>query len=495
MRKLTMRLLTGLAVAALVVVSLPGSAGAIRGGTPVSVADYPWAAVSTRPGSAHPYKESCSGVLLSPTLFMTAGHCTMKVETWDKRTVIVGRSDMATTEGIEVKPVDAWLHPEYPNCNEGFQCGDIGIWVLEKPVGTSYVQIGTAADEAVGTSSTMVAWGQTGGGQNSTVARRATFPVTAEKPCKDKGYDFKTGTILCFGPVNGTVGTCVGDSGAGYVVGTKLIAIHSGGDSSCNGPGMGMRVVDQAANIQKIIDGQGEQSGWRHLGTSTPTPAGDFSVAVGPAAGTVAPGGSTTATVGTATTSGGAQTVNLTASMGAAGPLGITVALSPASVRSGGSSTMTVTAASTTPPGTYPITVLGTGATTSHEATYALTVSGGTPTRTFRADTDYPIRDNQRIFSPVSSTATGQAATSVALRIGLGHTCLEDLGISLVAPGGQVYTVKLSGSGNYPCTPWNGEKAFTVAGVNSAASGTWQLRVTDYGPGDQGTLDYWSLTL
>lgn len=226
--------------------------------------------MSTRPGSAHPYRESCSGVLLSPTLFMTAGHCTMKVETWDVRTVIVGRTDMATTEGIEVKPVDAWLHPDYPNCNEGLQCGDIGIWVLAKPVGTSYVQIGTAADEAVGTNSTMISWGQIGGGTNSTIARKATFPVTTEQTCKDKGYDFKTGKILCFGPVNGDVGTCVGDSGAGYVVGAKLIAVHSGGDSNCNGPQMGMRVVDQAANIQKIIDGHGDQSGWRHLGTGTP---------------------------------------------------------------------------------------------------------------------------------------------------------------------------------------------------------------------------------
>ncbi|MGY0237107.1 trypsin-like serine protease [Longispora urticae] len=493
MRKLT-RYLIGLVVAALVVVALPGPASAIRGGTPVSVADYPWAAVSTRPGSAHPYKESCSGVLLSPTLFMTAGHCTMKTETWDKRTVIVGRSDMATTEGIEVKPVDAWLHPEYPNCNEGFQCGDIGIWVLAKPVGTSYVQIGTAADEAVGTNSTMVAWGQIGGGQNSTVARKATFPVTAEKPCKDKGYDFKTGTVLCFGPVNGDVGTCVGDSGAGYVVGTKLIAIHSGGDSNCNGPGMGMRVADQAANIQKIINGQGDQSGWRHLGTGTP--ADDFSVSTSPTSGDVTPGQSATVTVNTATTSGGPQTVNLTASMGAAAPLGITVALSPTSVRSGGSSTMTVTAAATTPAGTYPVTVLGTGdGGVVREAQYTLTVSGGTPTRTFRADTDYPIRDNQRILSPVTSTATGQAATSVGVRIGLNHTCLEDLGISLIAPGGQVHTVKFSGSGSYPCSPWNGERTFTATGVNSAASGTWQLRVTDYGPGDQGTLDYWSLTL
>ncbi|MGY0237108.1 S8 family serine peptidase [Longispora urticae] len=227
--------------------------------------------------------------------------------------------------------------------------------------------------------------------------------------------------------------------------------------------------------------------------TGTGPTTGDFSVSLNPSSGSVPAGGTGTFGVSTAVVSGGPETISLTASNGGVGPNGIGVTFSPASVQTGGSATATVTVGATVPAGTYSLTVVAAGSVT-RTAEYQLTVttSGG---RTFRADTDFPIRDNQRIFSPVTSTATGQAATSVGVRIGLNHTCLEDLGISLVAPGGQVYPLKLSGSGNYPCTPVNGEKTYTATGVNSAASGTWQLRITDYGYGDQGTLDWWSVTL
>ncbi|WP_412543334.1 fibronectin type III domain-containing protein [Longispora sp. K20-0274] len=115
--------------------------------------------------------------------------------------------------------------------------------------------------------------------------------------------------------------------------------------------------------------------------------------------------------------------------------------------------------------------------------------------RTFVNDTDFAIADLGRIYSPVTSTATGQAVPTVTLVVNIQHTCAEDLGISLFDPNGRAYAVKYSGSGNYPCTPWTGPRTFTIPNVASPAGGTWQLRVTDYGPGDIGTLDSWSITL
>ncbi|MGH3716646.1 MAG: proprotein convertase P-domain-containing protein, partial [Micromonosporaceae bacterium] len=114
-------------------------------------------------------------------------------------------------------------------------------------------------------------------------------------------------------------------------------------------------------------------------------------------------------------------------------------------------------------------------------------------TRTFSNETDYPIRDYQRTYSPITSGLSGQAATSVKLSVTISHTCAEDLGISLVAPDGTLYAVKYSGG--YSCTVWSGAKAYTLNGVNEAAGGTWQLRVSDYGPGDVGTLQSWTVTL
>ncbi|MFC1420038.1 carbohydrate binding domain-containing protein [Streptacidiphilus cavernicola] len=105
----------------------------------------------------------------------------------------------------------------------------------------------------------------------------------------------------------------------------------------------------------------------------TTVPSNDFSVGVAPGSGSIAPGGSTTASVSTAVTSGSAQSVALSVS---GAPAGVTASVSPASVTAGGSATLTVTAASTAAAGTYPITVKGTAASGSHTATYSLTVTG-----------------------------------------------------------------------------------------------------------------------
>ncbi|MEU8033498.1 carbohydrate binding domain-containing protein [Streptomyces sp. NPDC049099] len=111
-------------------------------------------------------------------------------------------------------------------------------------------------------------------------------------------------------------------------------------------------------------------------GTTTP-PANDFSVALSPATASVDPGGTATATVRTAVTSGSAQTVGLTVS---GAPSGATASLSPSSVTAGGAATLTVKTGATTPPGTYTLTVTGAAGPTRHSSALTLTVrgSGGT---------------------------------------------------------------------------------------------------------------------
>ncbi|WP_405758468.1 glycosyl hydrolase family 18 protein [Streptomyces sp. NBC_00073] len=101
--------------------------------------------------------------------------------------------------------------------------------------------------------------------------------------------------------------------------------------------------------------------------------ADDFSLAVTPGSASVAPGGSTSATVGTAVVSGTAHTVELTAS---GAPAGVTAVLDPGSVTAGGSARLTVAASASAAPGTYPITVTGTGGGITHTAAFTLTVSG-----------------------------------------------------------------------------------------------------------------------
>ena len=103
------------------------------------------------------------------------------------------------------------------------------------------------------------------------------------------------------------------------------------------------------------------------------TPSNDFSLSVSPASGSVTAGGSTSATVSTATTSGSAQTVTFSAS---GLPSGATASFSPTSVTSGGSSTMTIATNTSTPAGTYAITITGTGSSATRTTSFSLTVNG-----------------------------------------------------------------------------------------------------------------------
>ncbi|MFB7236565.1 M28 family peptidase [Streptomyces sp. NPDC056269] len=111
----------------------------------------------------------------------------------------------------------------------------------------------------------------------------------------------------------------------------------------------------------------------------TCTPSGqnnDFSMSLNPSSDTVQQGGSVTTTVGTATTTGTAQSVALTAT---GLPAGVTASFNPATVQSGQSSVLTLTAGSNAAPGTSTVVVKGQGTTLSHTADYTLNVGGTQP--------------------------------------------------------------------------------------------------------------------
>jgi subtilase family serine protease len=118
--------------------------------------------------------------------------------------------------------------------------------------------------------------------------------------------------------------------------------------------------------------GLGTPNGAGAFGPTT-APTNDFSVAVSPTSASVTAGSGTSATVSTAVTSGSAQTVSLTAS---GLPSGASASFSPSSVTAGSSSTMSISTSSSTPAGTYNITITGTGSSATHTATFALSVTG-----------------------------------------------------------------------------------------------------------------------
>ncbi|GHE26678.1 hypothetical protein GCM10017673_30770 [Streptosporangium violaceochromogenes] len=104
--------------------------------------------------------------------------------------------------------------------------------------------------------------------------------------------------------------------------------------------------------------------------------ANDFSLTLSPASANVQPGQTATTTVTTQTTSGGAQSVALSAS---GLPAGMTASFAPSSITSGGSSTLQISVPAGTPAGSYNVIVTANGSGLDRTASFALTVGGSSP--------------------------------------------------------------------------------------------------------------------
>jgi hypothetical protein len=112
-------------------------------------------------------------------------------------------------------------------------------------------------------------------------------------------------------------------------------------------------------------------SAWRPTTTTTTTTTDDFSLSVSPASGSLTAGSSVSATIATAVIAGSSQQVSLSAS---GLPTGATATFNPSSLMTGGSSVMTLATSTSTPKGTYAISVTATGSSAGHNAAYTVTV-------------------------------------------------------------------------------------------------------------------------
>ena len=215
----------------------------------------------------------------------------------------------------------------------------------------------------------------------------------------------------------------------------------------------------------------------------------DFSVTVAPAAASVNPGASATATVSTAVTGGSTQTVALTAT---GLPTGATASFSPASVTAGGTSTLTVATTTATPPGTYAVTINGAGSSATRTATFSLTVNGASGTCAGTNATDVTVPDNTTVTSAVTISGCARNASSTSkVEVHIVHPYVGDLVVALVAPDGSVYTLRNRTGGSAD----NIDTTYTTNLSTEAANGTWRLRVQDAASADTGYLNSWTLTL
>lgn len=116
---------------------------------------------------------------------------------------------------------------------------------------------------------------------------------------------------------------------------------------------------------------------------------------------------------------------------------------------------------------------------------------GGGTTQTYANETDFAIRDNTTVNSPITvSGRSGNAPSTASVSVDIAHTYRGDLLVQLVAPDGSLYTISNRAGGSAD----NLIGTYTINLSSELLNGTWNLRVNDNAAGDTGTLRRWTIT-
>lgn len=271
------RLLTLLAALGLVALLAPSASAITRGGS-LDGDDHPFVGLMVALDEDGNRLWRCSGSLISPTVFVTAGHCT---ESPVASAVVFFESDMEPdpsvfgvpgpgqfyddTDSVGVRG-STYLHPLYnPN---GFFLYDLGLVVLDEEVMVdSYAVlpeaglVDTLKKGRNGTEVTAVGYGLQAASQNpvkpeKTVAEltryQAGLMIVNTKGVAGIGSLPDTNSMLLSGDAKHG-GTCFGDSGGPSLVGDNvLIGVTSFGlNGNCAGVG-GVFRIDRSVELDWI---------------------------------------------------------------------------------------------------------------------------------------------------------------------------------------------------------------------------------------------------
>ncbi len=141
--------------------------------------------------------------------------------------------------------------------------------------------------------------------------------------------------------------------------------------------------------------------------------------------------------------------------------------------------------------GTYYVRVKAYSSFSGVSLTGSYTTGGGGGTQTYTNGTDYQIRDNATVESPISvSGRSGSGSSATAVAVDIRHTYIGDLKVDLVAPDGSVYVLHNRSGGSAD----NIIRTYTVNLSSEALNGTWRLRVNDNANADTGYINSWSIT-
>ncbi|MFC7616234.1 trypsin-like serine protease [Actinokineospora soli] len=310
----------------------------VVGGTPTTVAKYPFIISQHRTGGVRPQEQSCTGSVVAPRKVLIAAHC--KFSQGEPKYLIYGRDDLANTStGVRIEIAEYKAHPSY-NPSDGWREGfDVAIITtasdIPTPAGMAYPPIAKSTDSLpIGTRGTAVGYGKSDANDanRNTKLYEAVLPVVDDQNCRNIAGHFDARYMFCNGYPSGGPSLCQGDSGGPYLYNGKIYGVFSWLRTDC-------------AYYQAHAKMHGVLGDWanQEIGSTNP-PTGDIKLS-------------------------------------ASGlPSGATATFSPSEIGVGSSSTLRISTTSATPAGTYEITVTGTKGTESRTVKYSLTVTSGGPT-------------------------------------------------------------------------------------------------------------------
>jgi hypothetical protein len=244
-----LRKLVVLLAALTAVVAMSASpAGAVLYGTPDGN-NHPYVGIVRFFDEDGDYMWRCSGTLISPTVFLTAGHCTFgtaSAEVWFTETAPTTAQVLSGnyTPGITG---ETYAHPDYDDFATFPNTSDVGIVVLDQPVQMStYGQLPSA-----GLANTLykhTVFDIVGYGQQDVrpvaVANVQRIAAKAKLISLQSGYS--QGFNLHLSSNAGKAhrgGLCFGDSGGPVLHGTTIMAVNSFViNANCAGAGFSYRI-------------------------------------------------------------------------------------------------------------------------------------------------------------------------------------------------------------------------------------------------------------